>query len=170
MLLSNLSHLKTRGSIHCPCPSSSFGPTSPAPNFPGLGWEGIQSSLCGMTSPTGPPAEWFLIWIPAPSSCLPRQPWAGNTLRGRCQSELGACMCWGRGEQPGAQSVCVSICPSHSLWTSFQEVPSPVFLCSGNPGEHSLNFSTCVPKCQSSESLGQFSKGLGGGGRNFSPL
>lgn len=55
--LSDPSYLKMRGFIHCPCPSSSFGLTPPAPNFPGLGWEGIQSSLCGMTSPTGPPAE-----------------------------------------------------------------------------------------------------------------
>lgn len=88
VLLSHPSHQKTRGSIRCPSPhSSSFGPPPPAPNFPGLGWEGIQSSLCGMTSPTGLSAEWFLIWIPAPSSCLPRQPWAGNTLKGRCQPE-----------------------------------------------------------------------------------
>ena len=83
MPLPNASYLKTGGSLHFISPS--LGLTPSAPNFPGLGWEGNQGSLCGMTSPTGLPDEWFLIWIPAPSSHPSEQPWAGNTLRGRCQ-------------------------------------------------------------------------------------
>ena len=68
----NSSYLKTGGSLHCISPS--LGLTPSAPDFPGLGWEAIQSGLCRMTSPRGLPAEWFLIRIPAPSSRPPGQP------------------------------------------------------------------------------------------------
>lgn len=50
-------------------------------------------------------------------------------------------------------SACVSICPSPRLCAT------ACLLCSGTPGVHFLNFSTCVPECQSSESSGQFPRG-----------
>lgn len=69
-----------------------------------------------------------------------------------------ACSEGGSGSQEDRVSIGVSICLSPSLCATVG------LLCSGMPGEHFLNFSTCVPECQSSDSSGQFSKGWDGGG------
>lgn len=66
-------------------------------------------------------------------------------------------------------SVCVSICPSPSLWNSLQKVPRPVFCALKCLENISLTFLP-APECQSSESSSQFSRGLWGRICGFFPL
>lgn len=118
--LPNPSHLKTGGSLHCP--SSSLGPTPSAPNFPGLGWEEIQSSLwdditqrpaCRVVSHLDTCSQLTTAWAALggqhPQRQMPeRAGWEPACARG------------GEGRQEDTASLCVSVCLSPSLWSSLQ--------------------------------------------------
>ena len=161
----NSSYLKTGGSLHCISPS--LGLTPSAPDFPGLGWEAIQSGLCRMTSPRGPPAEWFLIRIPAPSSRPPGSPKRQHPKRQmpeRVSRGLACAGGGGGGVGGGSQEDNVSVCPS--VWP-LTCGPLPVFCALKCLENIFLSFLPVSQSVKSSESSGQFSRGWGGGGSSM---
>lgn len=168
--LPNPSHPKTGVSLHCL--SSSLGPAPSTPHFPGLGWEEIQPLWDDITHP---PACRVVSHLDTCSQLTPTRAALGRQHPERQMPERARR--WepaGAGGGEGSQehgSVCVSICPPPSLWSSppkkchrlscvlcdvWRTFPYPLYLC---------------PRVSVLRKLPPVFQGAGGGGMQiFSPL